>query len=419
MNPLPIDSDADSSRRVWVPCPNCSHGHDCSQCRTHHNCQTHWQYLLKSEGTRVSLQCPSCAHLWTVDSAQPRRREGDVVATIPLASHACEVGVSPDGDHIYATTEKSVVVIDRAYQVVATIPIDVEPKRTMVSADGFRLYVTGYNGSISIINLVDYTARTVKREPATAELVSPDDNYLYLAHNQGRNSWVSAMSDDGTLASVVAVDSYASALTLSPDGGRLYVASSKPWSAHRRHRGSISVIDTATFTLIDVIAMQFSPDVMVVSPDGSRVYATHYNKNAVSAIDLASRSQTLIGLDDAPLEVTASPDGDHLYVTNLHSLALIDTATNGAESLPIGDLPRQLHITGDGKRAYLTDFGHQAVWVLDPVNKAIITTIELGTIPEALALSAEEDFLFVADYSAPRLVVISLASCENSPNRAG
>ncbi len=165
--------------------------------------------------------------------------------------------------------------------------------------------------------------------------------------------------------------------------------------------------------------MQFSPDIVIVSPDGSRVYATHYNKNAVSAIDLASRSQTLIGLDDAPLDVAASPDGEHLYVTNLHSLALIDTATNVAESLPIGDLPRQLHITGDGKRAYLTDFGHQAVWVLDPVNKAIITTIELDTMPEALALSAEEDFLFVADYSAPRLAVISLASCENSPNRAG
>ena len=91
MNPLPIDPGADSSRRVWVPCPNCSHGHDCSQCQTNHNCQTHGQYLLKSEGTRVSLQCPSCAHLWTVDTAQPRRREGDVVATIPLASHACEV----------------------------------------------------------------------------------------------------------------------------------------------------------------------------------------------------------------------------------------------------------------------------------------------------------------------------------------
>ena len=174
------------------------------------------------------------------------------------------------------------------------------------------------------------------------------------------------MSDDGTLATVVPVDSYASALTLSPDGSRLYVASSKPWSTHRRHRGSISVIDTATFILIDVIAMQFSPDTIVVSPDGSRVYATHYHKNAVSAIDLASHSHTLIGLDDAPLDVAVSPDGEQLYVTNLHCLALIDTATNVAESLPIGDLPRQLHISGDGKQAYLTDFGHHlsGYWTL-------------------------------------------------------
>ena len=96
------------------------------------------------------------------------------------------------------------------------------------------------------------------------------------------------MSEDGTTATAVPVDSYASALTLSPDGGRLYVASSKPRSTHQHHHGSISVIDTATFTLIDVIAMQFSPDTIIVSPDGSRVYATHYNKNAVSAIELAS-----------------------------------------------------------------------------------------------------------------------------------
>jgi YVTN family beta-propeller protein len=168
---------------------------------------------------------------------------------------------------------------------------------------------------------------------------------------------------------VVPVHSYASALTLSPDGGRLYVASSKPRSTYQHGHGSISVIDTATFTLIEVIAMQFSPDTIIVSPDGSAVYATHYNENAISAIALASRCDTLIRLDDAPLEVAVSPDGDQLYVTNLHSVALIDTATNVAESLPIGDLPRQLHVSSDGKQAYITDFGHHCVRVWDPSTR--------------------------------------------------
>ena len=401
-----------------MPCPNCNHGHDCTECQDSQNCQTHWQYLLQSEGTRVSLQCPTCAHLWTVDTKQARRRERDVVATIPLGGHGRDVVASPDGDRIYVTTAKSVNVIDRAHRVVASIPVDVDLKRTMLSPDGSRLYVAGYNGSISIINTADHTVRAVVKDASTAEVVS-NDNYVYLAHNQGRNCWVSAMDDDGTTVTAVPVDSYATALTLSPDAGRLYVASSKPRSPHQRHCGSISVIDTTTFSLVDVISMKFSPDTIVASPDGSRVYATHYNINAISAIELASNSVTLIGLDDAPLDIAVSPDGHQLYVTNLHSLALIDTSTNVAESVPLGDLPRHLHISGDGKHAYVTDFGHSSVWVLDPANKAIITMVDLGRDPEALALSADDQFLYVADYSAPTLTVISLSSSDRSPNRAG
>ena len=56
---------------------------------------------------------------------------------------------------------------------------------------------------------------------------------------------------------------------------------------------------------------------------------------------------------------------------------------------------------------------------MDPVNKTIITMVDLGRDPETLALSADEEFLYVADYLAPTLTVISLASFERSPNRAG
>ena len=94
VNHLPIDPAA-HSRRAWLPCPNCNHSHGCPQCQNNHNCQIHWQYLLKTAGTRVSLQCPTCAHLWTVDTTHARRREPDVVATIPLGGHARDVVVSP------------------------------------------------------------------------------------------------------------------------------------------------------------------------------------------------------------------------------------------------------------------------------------------------------------------------------------
>ena len=48
-----------------------------------------------------------------------------------------------------------------------------------------------------------------------------------------------------------------------------------------------------------------------------------------------------------------------------------------------------------------------------------MTTVDLGRNPEALALSADEEFLYVADHLDPTLTVISLASSERSPKRAG
>ena len=111
---------------------------------------------------------------------------------------------------------------------------------------------------------------------------------------------------------MVPVHRYTSAPKLSPDGGWLYVASNKP-QVHLPTWARVDFgIDTATFTLIDGDRMQFSPAMIIVNPDSSAVYTTRYNENAISAIELASRFHTLIGLDDAPLDVAVSPDRDQL-----------------------------------------------------------------------------------------------------------
>ena len=64
---LPIDPDADSSRRAWLACPNCDQS-SCDQCRRGRNCDEHWQYLIGNAATVVHLQCPNCAYLWSLDT---------------------------------------------------------------------------------------------------------------------------------------------------------------------------------------------------------------------------------------------------------------------------------------------------------------------------------------------------------------
>lgn len=65
---FPIDPDADASRRAWLACPNCEHGAQCDECLDGRNCRAHWQYLLSNRGTLVHLQCPTCTHLWSLDT---------------------------------------------------------------------------------------------------------------------------------------------------------------------------------------------------------------------------------------------------------------------------------------------------------------------------------------------------------------
>jgi hypothetical protein len=80
---LPIDPDADSSRRAWPPCPACHHGDGCPDCESSRNCSVHWQYLLRNEGKRVFMQCAMCAHLWTADTSAKRLAQRHIGSSAP------------------------------------------------------------------------------------------------------------------------------------------------------------------------------------------------------------------------------------------------------------------------------------------------------------------------------------------------
>jgi hypothetical protein len=75
MSAVPLDPSADRARRAWLPCPHCDHGTACTECAAGRNCDTHWQYLLGNTGAVLHLQCPTCAHLWDLDTRPGARGE--------------------------------------------------------------------------------------------------------------------------------------------------------------------------------------------------------------------------------------------------------------------------------------------------------------------------------------------------------
>lgn len=373
MHQVPIDPDADNSRRGWTPCPNCHHGSDCPECQ---------------------------------NTAEP------LIATISLGGPAGEVATSPDGNYVYVLLADSVKIISRSNHVLATYPTGAHPKKMFVNPDGTRIYVTGYDGSTSIISPADNSVKTFALNRSTTEIVSPNGDFIYLAHSGlvegARRSWISVVTADGATVAVVPIFRHATDLDVSPDGSQLYVASRRRSSGIDR-RGSISVIDTKTYRLAGSIAMELAPDTITVNRDGTHLYATDYYQNSFSVINLETRVVARRGLRDAPLDLILSPDGAVAYVTCLYSLAVINTDFDVAKITSVGDLPRRVRFSADGKRAYVIDFAQPSVWVLDTADNSVVGSAAVGGHPEAIALRPDGKFLYVTDGRHGTVIVIPTA----------
>jgi YVTN family beta-propeller protein len=95
-------------------------------------------------------------------------------------------------------------------------------------------------------------------------------------------------------------------------------------------------------------------------------------------------------------------------VSNEHSLTVIDTTTTDACDLVSGDLPRGLQLSPDGKHAYCTNFGDGTISVIDTITTSITATLGVLSHPEAVAVSADGERVYVGDYWSRAVAVISV-----------
>jgi YVTN family beta-propeller protein len=103
-----------------------------------------------------------------------------------------------------------------------------------------------------------------------------------------------------------------------------------------------------------------------------------------------------------------TPDSTHVYVSNEHSLTVIDTTTTDAQDLVAGDLPRGLQLSPDGKQAYCTNFGDGTISVIDTITNSITATLDVLSHPEAAAVSGDGERVYVGDYWSHAVAVISV-----------
>jgi len=227
--------------------------------------------------------------------------------------------------------------------------------------------------------------------------VSPDGKKAYVTNANYKHRGSVSVIDTATnkvTATVDLGDKYSPCgIAATPDGKKLYVAN--------RDINGVSVIDTATNTVTATVPAGKWPMGVAATPDGKKVYVTNRYSNNVSVIDTGTNTVIAsVKVETGPTGVTVSPDGTKLYVTNCesNSISVIDTGLNTVTAtVPVEEWPLGVATSPDGKKAYVVNQLSNNVSVIDTATKTVIASVKVGRKPYGIAVTPDGTKVYVAN----------------------
>ena len=260
------------------------------------------------------------------------------LATLPTGKNPHEVRVSPDHRHAYVAAGKSITAIDlKQRKVKATFDLGTYSAHDIrVSRDGRRLWAA-CAGAQAVLELDSDTGKILK---------------TYQTNQQG--SWF---------------------VEITPDERKLYTPNLEG--------KSVSVIDRAT-SKVKIIPFEFAVYGIDITPDGKQVW--------VSGGDLAvidtSKDEVITRIKASEAEtgrIRLTSDGERLVVALSKKLAVFDTKTYRLlNETELSSSPKVLTLSGDNRRALLTNPDDNSVSVVDIVAGRQLTSFQTGKKPDGI-----------------------------------
>ncbi|TSJ39605.1 T9SS type B sorting domain-containing protein [Mucilaginibacter corticis] len=289
---------------------------------------------------------------------------------------------------------------------------------------------------------------------ATITATPTSDGYAYIA-NSSLNTVSVFNTANGNFVKDIPVDNQPWAVSVSPDGTRVYVLSINDVYGHAGI-GTVSVIDAAQNKVISTIPVGRNAGSIVVSPDGKKAYVANKSSNTVSIIDLTNNTvsdipityalSVAISNDGKTLYVTAdgiaatgtlyaintadksiiktipiglspdgivvSADGNTVYLTNdyLNTVSAINSKTFAATTIPVGQAPYSLAITPDGKSVYVSNFLSKSVSVINTATNLVVQTIPVQGAPQGISVSPSGNLLYVTSVTPDMVTMINTSN---------
>lgn len=344
----------------------------------------------------------------SADEKQGRTSFGSAASAPSLAASTA----ATEAGFVYTADERgnAISVIDLGTGQVKTIATPISPHNVQVSRDGRLVLVVGAAekaekkgaakpgemagmGGMESGRLLIFDTGTMSAE-GVAEIAVGREPAHVVVDAQSRRAYVTN-SMDNTLSVVdlqqkkvvatIATGKMPHGLRASPDGQELYVADVDD--------NSVSVIDTARAKQVALIPVGKAPVQVGFTPDGRRAYVSLRDENSVAVVDTVQRKKIAsVAVGRNPIQVFATPDGHYIYVANQGTAAspdttvsVIATADNSVvATIETGKGAHGVVVSGDGKRAFISNIEDDTVAVIDTATRKVTNTIKVGKGPNGI-----------------------------------
>ena len=218
--------------------------------------------------------------------------------------------------------------------------------------------------------------------------------------------------------------------------------------------GTISVIDMSYNNAAGTLNAGDSPRGIAALSDGSYIYVANHSDNTLSIIDVSDNSQTTLNVGAGPIGVALNRDEEYIYVTNNSddSLSIISVDSNEIFATlsnhhyikynndPDEDIafdePYGVAVSADGYRIFIVNNGNNTLSILstseiyaqgddldwddyDPDDDedgpyVLYAPVEVGNEPRCVAVTPDQEYLYVTNYGDDTVSVIDIVTSEVS-----
>lgn len=364
-----------------------------------------------------------------------------------------EMASSPDGRFLYVVCQDSdeLRVVDIiSGHVVRVVAVGRSPRGITLSPDGHEIYVA--NANDDTVSAIDATTLNVTRTLATGfepagVVTDRAGRTLYVANRLSNDISVIDLKTGQEIKRLLAGRGV-SYLALAPDGKSVYATHIYPNSGASRTppNSEITVVDTARQTVVERKPLHNVAGVfhVAMSADGKLGVAAELRpKNLIPLAHVEhgwafGDSLTLFGPDigepiQVPIDeldryyalpwgVAISADKSKIFVTTAgsESVTVIDVPsllktvrTRGrllandlsasadyvVARIAVGNNPRGILLSNDGKYLYVANRLDDDIMVIDTATNKVASTIDLGGPKNVDALRRGERLFYTADFA--------------------